>query len=153
MVFVPRTPRPHHSGKRTGDSMVSRETGPAVSKHQGRQEGRGSRGWLGRLHLANRNQGMHRVIDIISRIAEKRKKKAKKIRRRGRVVRRLVKKEARTTRARQKEALVVVATYNVRTLAVRGANGYGRDECVMAKARQLGIDFVGLQETRRWGRT
>ena len=70
MVFVPRTPRPHHSGKRTGDSMVSRDTGPPVSKHQGRQEGRGSRGWPGQLHPVNRNKGMHRAIDIL-RIAEK----------------------------------------------------------------------------------
>ena len=68
-------------------------------------------------------------------------------------MRRLVRKAARTTRARQKEAIVVVATYNVRTLAVKGTNGYGHDECVLAKARQLGIDFVGLQETRRRGRT
>ena len=44
-----------------------------------------------------------------------------------------------------------VATYNVRTLAVKGKNGYGHDERVLAKGRQLGCDFVGLQETRRSG--
>ena len=43
----------------------------------------------------------------------------------------------------------MVTTYNVRTLAVKGRNGYGHAECVLAKARQLGCDFVGLQETRR----
>ena len=48
---------------------------------------------------------------------------------------------------------MVVATYNVRTLAVKGRNGYGHAECVLAKARQLGCDFVGLQETRRAGKT
>jgi len=47
----------------------------------------------------------------------------------------------------------VVATYNVRTLAVNGTNGYGHDECVLAKCRQLGCDVIGLQETRRAGRT
>ena len=48
---------------------------------------------------------------------------------------------------------MLVATYNVRTLAVIGRNGYGHAECVLAKARQLGCDFVGLQETRRAGKT
>ena len=44
---------------------------------------------------------------------------------------------------------MVVATCNVRTLAVKGKNGYGHDERVLAKGRQLGCDFIGLQETRR----
>ena len=47
---------------------------------------------------------------------------------------------------------MLVATYNVRTLAVKGRNVYGHAECVLAKARQLGCDFVGLQETRRPGK-
>ena len=47
-----------------------------------------------------------------------RKKKTNKTRRLARVA-------AREARARQREALVVVATYNVRTLAVKGKNGYG----------------------------
>ena len=152
MVFVPRTPRPHHRGKHTRDRVMSRETGPGVSKHTGRQGGGRRRGWLGQLHPVNRKQGTDRAIDKISRIAKK-KRKARKRRRRGRVVRRLLRKEARTSRARRKGDVVVVATYNVRTLAVKGSNGYGHDECVLAKARQLGIGFVGLQETRRPGRT
>ena len=45
----------------------------------------------------------------------------------------------------------MVATCNVRTLAVKGKNGYGHDERVLAKGRQLGCDFIGLQETRRSG--
>ena len=48
---------------------------------------------------------------------------------------------------------MAVATYSVRTLAVKGKNGYGRDERVLAKGRQLGSDFMGLQETRRSGST
>ena len=47
---------------------------------------------------------------------------------------------------------MVVATYNVRTLAVKERGGYGHAECVLAKARQLGYDFVGLQETRELGK-
>ena len=44
---------------------------------------------------------------------------------------------------------MVVATYNVRTLAVKRGDGHGHAECVLAKARQLGRDFVGLPVTRR----
>ena len=47
---------------------------------------------------------------------------------------------------------MAVATYNVRTLAVKGKNGYGHAECVLGKARQVGCDFIGLQETRRSGK-
>ena len=42
---------------------------------------------------------------------------------------------------------MAVATYNVRTLAVKGKNGYRHAECMLAKAR-LGCDFIGLHETR-----
>ena len=54
-------------------------------------------------------------------------------------------------RARQKGRLVRVATYNVRTLAVKGANGYGRDFSVLYEAARLDISVVGLQKTRRAG--
>ena len=46
---------------------------------------------------------------------------------------------------------MAVATYDVRTLAVKGKNGYGHVKGVLANARQLGCDFIGLQETRRSG--
>ena len=56
-------------------------------------------------------------------------------------------------RTRQKGRLVRVATYNVRTLAVRGANGYGRDYRALYEAARLDISVVGLPETRRAGQT
>ena len=56
-------------------------------------------------------------------------------------------------RTRQKGRLVRVATYSVRTLAVKGANGYGRDFNVLYEAARLDISVVGLQETRRAGQT
>ena len=48
---------------------------------------------------------------------------------------------------------MAIATYNMRTLAVKGKNEYGHAECMLAKARQLGYDFNDLQETRRSGKT
>lgn len=68
-------------------------------------------------------------------------------------MRRMPKKAAREARARQKEALVVVTTYIVRTLAVKGKDGYGYDKCVLAKGQEFGCDFISLKETRRLGRT
>ena len=53
---------------------------------------------------------------------------------RGRAGRRLARAAARLTRERQKAALFKVATYNVRSLSVKGANGYGRDEVVLHEA-------------------
>ena len=48
---------------------------------------------------------------------------------------------------------MAVATYIGHTLTVEGKNGYGHDERVLAKGRQLGCDFIGLQEARRSGST
>ena len=56
-------------------------------------------------------------------------------------------------RTRQKGRLVRVATYNVRILALKGANEYGRDFSVLYEAARLDISVVGLQETGRAGRT
>ena len=46
-----------------------------------------------------------------------------------------------------------VATYNVRTMAVKGANGYGRADSVLHEAARQDVSVVGLQETRRLGHT
>ena len=56
-------------------------------------------------------------------------------------------------RATQKGRLVRVGTHNVRILAVKGVNGYGRDYSVLYEAARLDISVVGLQETRRAGRS
>ena len=68
-------------------------------------------------------------------------------------MRRLIRDAARTARVRRQGRLVRVATYNVRTMAVKGANGYGRADSVLHEAAKQGISFVGLQEVRRPGRT
>ena len=52
-----------------------------------------------------------------------------------------------------KAALVKAATYNVRSLSLKGANGYGRDEVVLHEAAAKNIAVLGIQETRRPGRT
>ena len=49
--------------------------------------------------------------------------------------------------------MVKVATYNVRNLSVKGANGYGQDEVVLHEAAAKNIAVLGIQEMRRPGRT
>ena len=119
-----------------------------------RQEGWECRHFLGRLHPAN-DEGVYRTTKraVTFDIEKKTKLKKKERRQEGGDSRRLAKIAAREARTRQKEALVAVATYIMRTLAVRGKNGYGHDESVLAKGRQLGCDFVCVQETQSSGST
>ena len=91
-----------------------------------------------------------RVQQAIQKIKIKRSRRKRK---RGRAGRRLARAAARLTRERQKAALVKVATYNVISLSVKGANGYGRDEVVLHEEAAKGISVLGIQETRRPGRT
>ena len=49
----------------------------------------------------------------------------------------------------KKEA--VVATWNVRTLAVKGKNGLGHVETLLLRAQKSRCDIIGLQEVRRGG--
>ena len=48
---------------------------------------------------------------------------------------------------------MTVATYDVRTLAFRGKNGYGHDGRVLAKGRQLGCDFKDAEQNIFSGRS
>ena len=49
--------------------------------------------------------------------------------------------------------MIEVEIYNVRSLYVKEANGYGWDEVVLHEATTLNIVVLGVQETRRSGRT
>ena len=135
------TPGPTSSGDRRGDS-------------------------LGRIRRAVHGVGTHKSVDEPETLGveglnlplKKHKHRANlysqrvRKRKRGRAGRRLARAAARRTRERQKAALFKVATYNVRSLSVKGANGYGRDEVVLHQAAEKTIAVVGIQETRRPGR-
>ena len=103
------------------------------------------------------NQDKHRADKFSQRvrtaIKQKQTKNSSSKRRRGRAKRRRARKAAHVARARQKGRLVRVATYNVCTPTIEGANGYGRDFSVLCEAVRLDISVVGRQETRRAGRT
>ena len=123
------TPGLCSSGVRSGDSPDRNgRAAHCVGMHHKREEGVESDG-VGRLNLPV-NQDKHRADKFSQRvrtaIKQKQKKRGRKKRRRGRAKRRRARKAAHVARTRQKGRLVRVATYNVRTLAVKGANGWAR---------------------------
>ena len=136
------TPGLCRSGERSGDSPDRNgKAAHCVGMHHRREEGVESDG-VGRLNLPV-NEDKHRADKFSQRVRTAIKQKQKK--RGGRA--------GLSVGVLGKGRLVRVATYNVRTLAVKGANGYGRDFSVLYEAARLDISVVGLQETRRAGRT
>ena len=149
------TPGPSSSGDHRGDSLGRiRRAVHGVGTHKS-VDGAETLG-VGELNLPAKKD-KHRANLYSQRVQQAIEKKQIKIsrrkRKRGRAGRRLATAAARLTRERQKAALVKVATYNVRSLSVKGANGYGRDEVVLHEAGAKNISVVGIQETRRPGGT
>ena len=56
-------------------------------------------------------------------------------------------------RARSRTGELIVATWNVRSLSLTGRRGAGHADVLLQKCKVLGCDVIGLQETRRPGRT
>ena len=92
-------------------------------------------------------------ISVLKKIAEKRKIRARKNRRRGRPERRAARHKAISDRERARRGEITVATHNVRTMAVDGKHGVGRAAEVLSEYRGAGLDIIGLHETRRDGQT
>ena len=149
------TPGPRSSGDRRGDSLgrIRRGVrGVGTHKSVGRRETLG----VGRLDLPMKKD-KHRVNLYSQRVQQamerKKIKRNRRKRKRSPTGRRLVRAAVRLARERQKAALVKVETYNVRSLFIKGVNGYGRDEVVLHEATAKNIAVLGIQETRRPGRT
>ena len=149
------TPGPSSSGDRRGDSLGKiRRAVHGVGTHKS-VDGAETLG-VGGLNLPMKDD-KHRANLYSQRvqraIQKKQIKRSKRKRKRGRAGRRLARAAARLTRERLKAALVKVATYNVRSLSVKGANSHGRDEVVLHEAAAKNIAVLGILETRRPGRT
>ena len=138
----------HHRGKRE-------EGEEPVSKHQIRP---GDGRWTGRRGVGRLNPRRENKIQGKNRDREGGKLKksqkgetfwkilARKRRRRGRAERRRVRQGKRRNRARAREREIVVATHNVRTMAVDGTHGVGRALDVLSVYDRLGCDVIGLQD-------
>ena len=84
----------------------------------------------------------------------KKKRSARKGRRRARPERRRkLKIRQNVTRTRSRTGELNVATWNVRSLSLTGRRRAGHAEVLLQKFKALGNDVIGLQETRRPGRT
>ena len=148
-------PGPSSSGDRRGDSLGRiRGAVHGVGTHKS-VDGAETLG-LGGLNLPAKKD-KHRANlysqGVQQAIQKKQVNTSRRKRKRGWAGRRLAREAARLTRERQKAALFKVATYNVRSLSVKGANGYGRDEVMLHEAAAINIAVVGIQETRRPGWT
>ena len=87
-------------------------------------------------------------------LVTEKKSLARKGRRRAQPERRRnAKTSQNVARARSRTGEINVATWNVRSLSLTERRGAGHAEVLLQKCKVLGGDFIGLQETRRPGRT
>ena len=84
---------------------------------------------------------------IIQHYARKGRRRARPERRRN------AKTSQNVARARSRTGELNIATWNVRSLSLTGRRGPGHAEVLLQKCKVLGCDVIGLQETRRPGRT
>ena len=90
---------------------------------------------------------------FVQKIIKRKKLCARKKRRRGRTRRRAARRQASNDRDRARRRELVIATHNVRTMAVDGKHGVGRAAEVLDVYQEMGCDIIGLQETRRSGQS
>ena len=95
----------------------------------------------------------HRVLFHITTYLKRKKLCARKKRRRGRTRRRAARRQASNDRDRARRRELVIATHNVRTMAVDGKHGVGTAAEVLDVYQEMGCDIIGLQETRRSGQS
>ena len=131
-----------------------------MSKQQIRYAGGNERcsrrrvGLLSPLSGEAHKQGMYLDRWTKQKISNRKKRFARKGRRRTRPERRRnAKTSQNVARARSRTRELNIATWNVRSLSLTGRRGAGHGEVLLQKCKVLGCDVVGLQETRRPGRT
>ena len=116
--------------------------------------GRRRVGLLNPLRGETHKQGMYLDRLTKQKISNRKKRLARKGRRRARPERRRNAKTSQNmARARSRTGELNVATWNVRSLSLTGRRGAGHAKVLLQKCKVLGCDVIGLQETRRPGRT
>ena len=116
--------------------------------------GRSRVGLLNPLSGETPKQGMYLDRWTKQKISNRKNRLAGKGRRRARPERRRnAKTSQNVARARSRTGELNVATWNVRSLSLTGRRGAGYAEVLLKKCKVLDCDVIGLQETRRPGRT
>ena len=145
------------SGHRRGKRPDWRWT--SVSKQQIRYAGddercgRRSVGLLNPLSGETHKQGMYLDRWTKQKIRKKRRLAGKGRRSARPERRRNAKTSQNVARARSRTGELNVATWNVRSLSLTGRRGAGHAKVLLQKCKMLDCDVIGLQETRRPGRT
>ena len=114
--------------------------------------GRESRTLLTKNSGANGGRNWRTEV-YVQKVIKRKKLLARKKRRRGRTIRRAAQRQASNDRDRARRRELVVATHNVRTMAVGRKHGVGRAAKVLDVYLEMGCDIIGLQETRRSGQS
>ena len=81
---------------------------------------------------------------FIQKIIKRKKVFARKKRRRGRTRRRAARRQASNDRDRARRRELVIASHNVRTMAVDGKHGVGRTAEVLDVYQEMACDIIGL---------
>ena len=116
--------------------------------------GRRRVGLLNPLGGETHNQGMYLDKWTKQKLSNRKKRLARKGRRRARPERRRnAKTSQNVARARSHTGELNGATWNVRSLSLTGHREAGHAEVLLQKCKVLGCDVIGLQGTRRPGRT
>ena len=111
-------------------------------------------GLLKSLSGETHKQGLYLDRWTKQKYSNRKKRLARKGRRRARPERRRIAETSQNVaRARSRTGDLNVATWNVRSLFLTGRRGAGHVEVLLQKCKVLGCDVIGLQETRRPGRT
>ena len=151
--FVPTVMAPklaYRRGKREGGEEP-------VSKHQIRsgdgrwEERRGVRRLNPRRETKTKGRNGDRKKEMKEEVTNRRNVLARERRQRSRAKRRLLRQRERRNRARARRREIIVATHNVRTMAVDEKHGDRRALDVLSVYDRLGCDVIGKQETRRSG--
>ena len=83
---------------------------------------------------------------MLKKVTERRKPLTRKRRRRGRADRRHLRQSETRNRARARGQEIIVATHNVRTMAMDGTHKVGRVVDVLSVYDRLGCDVIDLEE-------
>ena len=116
--------------------------------------------WGGKAEPSSRDQKLRRErgqeledTNICTKNKKVKKVLARIKRRRGRAGRRVARRQASNDRDRARRRELVIATHNVRTMAVDGKHGVGRVAEILDVYQEMGCDIIDLQESRRKGQS
>ena len=139
----------HRRGKREeGETPVSKHQTQLGRVRWTSRRGEGEPNPPRETKSSSANGGRNwRTAVYVQKVIKRKKVFARKKRRRGRTRRRAARRQASNDRGRVRRRELVIATHNVRTMAVDGKHGVGRAAEVLDVYQEMGCDIIGLEET------